>query len=419
MTSDRSSLNQIKRLTGALIISVGVNIILIVLSCYWVLRERPPTPYCESRPATKEEQQRPLALERSNSDLIRQFRLMSMRQLVNKLHNTELVENGYTQRDLALGSLVTFYHFDLKRALAGLPMPKEQKTIVFGKKQTKIPSEITVYPGLTASQFQAIIRFAQAEQWPLTSKGLFLALQKQPKVHDLSLDEAFYLTPEFLSVELLFNRSGASLPKDVLLGLILEGDWDQLSAFTEQQKMVQDLSVARRQRFILDYVEKGSKEAAYLILKTDKQFVVKKLDDRHILQLLKLMDKPTPEAEELAIALLTSPRRDDVWKAAALRLYDYAGEQKPEVIQHEAALARFVPFMKQEKQTAPLIVKPVPVPKPSRAPLALKREKIYVVREGDSLWKIGRIHKVDVEALKKANNLEKDTLKPGTTLRIP
>ena len=86
-----------------------------MLFAYSFIKERPPTPYCEARPATKEEQQAPLASERTNGDVIRYFRKMSLQQLVTKLDNLELVENGYTQRDLALASLVAFYQFDLEQ----------------------------------------------------------------------------------------------------------------------------------------------------------------------------------------------------------------------------------------------------------------------------------------------------------------
>ena len=43
----------------------------------------------------------------------------------------------------------------------------------------------------------------------------------------------------------------------------------------------------------------------------------------------------------------------------------------------------------------------------------------YVVKKGDSLWKISRRYKTSVEAIMKQNNLKNDLLKPGTTLKIP
>src|SRR5262245_8555802 len=125
---------------------------------------------------------------------------------------------------------------------------------------------------------------------------------------DPTLIDAFYLTPEFLSVELLFNRSEKEVEKQELLQMLCEGEWKLLSFFTEQQRAVQDLSAARRQRFLLDYVERGNRKAAYLLLKTDGDFAAHKLDDPHVMALLRLLPHKTPEAEQFALEQLTSPR---------------------------------------------------------------------------------------------------------------
>ena len=49
----------------------------------------------------------------------------------------------------------------------------------------------------------------------------------------------------------------------------------------------------------------------------------------------------------------------------------------------------------------------------------LKKKKVYVVKKGDSLWKIARMHKVSLSELKKANNLKSPRLYPGMKLLIP
>jgi LysM repeat protein len=45
--------------------------------------------------------------------------------------------------------------------------------------------------------------------------------------------------------------------------------------------------------------------------------------------------------------------------------------------------------------------------------------KTHVVQSGDTLWRIANVHGVTVGALKQANGLEGDTIKPGQVLRIP
>lgn len=52
---------------------------------------------------------------------------------------------------------------------------------------------------------------------------------------------------------------------------------------------------------------------------------------------------------------------------------------------------------------------------PAKKPTELK----YIVKKGDSLWKISRKYKVTVDALMAINELKDDRLKPGQELIIP
>lgn len=461
-------LSQIRKLTMALIISVALNIILVVLFFYWTIKDTTPKPYFELRPANKEEQQLPLAMDHSNSDVIRYLRLLPMERLIARLNQTQLIENGYTLRDLALACLVDVHHFDLERALKGYPQPDQKRNIIYGKRRNGKDAELTIYAGLSDKHFQAIIDFATTERWPLTSQGLFLALRKQKADH-LSLTDAFFMTPEFLSVEMLFGRSDVPVEKIELLQMILQGDWTMLSTFVEQQKVHQDLSAARRQRFLLDYIQHQSPAAALLMLKTDEAVAVRKLDDHQVIGILRLLENKSPEGEKFAISLLTSPRSDNVWKAAAQRLYAYAGEPMPEKYHHHAALSRFVSnsavMVISDPSISNAITAPLPTtkklfvstpptaeqnPKPSsrvkntssiqtppnikmsvhnilppamrtqaQAARPTRRERFYVVQEGDSLWKIAKRFNVDVEQIKANNRLDSDFLKPGRPLVIP
>ena len=445
------SLGSVRKLTISLMLSGTLNVILLGLFFYYTLGERPPTPYCELRPATYQEQLSPLAIDHSNNEVIRYFRKMPFQWLVARLSNTQLVEDGYTQRDLALASMITFHHFDIDRALASLPLPEKKRTIVYGKFRDGAPAELTIYPGLSEQHCEAIRAFASTERWPMTSKGLFLALQKQSESKDSSLVDAFTMTPEFLVVETLFSRSAAATDNNELLNVVLDGSWKMLNDFSSRQKTSQDLSVARRQQFLLDYIEQHSQSAAVLLLKIDGDFASRKLDDARVMIVLELLDQKSSDSERFALSLLTSPRSEQVWNAAARRLYQYAGEAEPNGNQYNAALSRFVPDYQPLKSidkpvisSGPPIIPPQPAPvkkvtapketvavtpvnkskqAPNAAPKAIakpvKADRIYIVQEGDSLWKLSRRFRVDVDKLKTHNQLESNNLRPGRTLKIP
>lgn len=461
-------LSKIRALSIALFVSGACNIILVVFAFYWVFKEVTPQPYCEQKPAAQKEQLPPLASEKSNIEVILSFKNLSTEQLIGKLTHLELIENGYTQRDLALAYLVAFHQFDLSKAISGQPPPSQQRSITLGKAQDGSPIDVVVYPELSEEHFHSIVCFANTEQWPLTSKGLFdLICNTKGTSLPPGLANAFFLTSEFLAVETLFNRSDSAVAKEEILAVLRKGDWAMLKSFSQQQKITQDLSAARRQRFLLDYIALQSKEAAYLLLKTDGDFVLKKLDNEHILAILTLLTHKNDDAEHFALQLLTSPRSDAVWQLAAAKLFEYAGEQKPDKALHHMALMRFVPQIviavpkevKEVKENeivkaknsppsplplpAPMIKKPpekaaaaktkpstpTPTPTPmaisSSSPISLAHPKakpkplMYTVQYGDSIWKIAKRFQTNPDLLKSYNQLSSDNLKPGTLIKIP
>lgn len=421
----------LRKLTRALIISGGINVFFVTFFIYWVFIERPPVPYYELKPAEKKEEQAPLAMNQGNAELLRRFRNFSREQLVAKLSDTQWVENGYTQRDLALACLVQNFYFDLPKALQQDLNTLQKRTLAYGRFQNGTLAEVLLFPGLNDGQYQKILEFAFKEKWPLTPQGLFLEVKKaisNKESPDPTLIDAFSLTPEYLATELLFNRSSAPLEKSEIILILSQGTWEMLSAFTESQRAVQDLSEARRQKFLVDWIDQGSRAAAYVLLKTDGRFAATKLDDAHVLNLLGLLKEKTDLAQMYALAVLKSPRGDAVLKVAAQRLYEYAGEQPPEQPLH-SALVRFVPTVSSSSASSKPKSSPIGIPPIQPKPMAAKSKnqqkaqsctfRYYVVQEGDSLWKISRMYKADLESIKKINQLQSDFLKPGTTLKIP
>lgn len=449
MTSDSEYLLRKNRiLSRALIASAVINIVVLALFSYWITRERPPTPYCELKPkkhASVVMLTNPLGV----TEHITQLSQCSFLQLVELLKSPRPIGQSYLEKDLALACLVAFHHFDLSRALKPLDLP-QQKHFIKLIKDSEEANFLTIYPNLNSQAFNTIIKFASTERWPMTAQGLFLILKKQSKDQsiDSTLIETFALTPEFWSMELLLSRADQSITRNIIAELLVEGNWEILKQFAEQQSKLNDLSDERRRKVLLDYVHAHSKKAAELLLKLDADFTLKKLNDQQILAVLHLLSTKTNDSERFAKELLASPRSIKVWQKATERLYGYAGEQVPENWDYQRAIARFVyPIPQQQKRSfpaAPLLAKSTI--KKSSVPLSVGQEKhnfsrgpttavktpsaiaqnsklvfprFYTVQSGDSLWKISRKFNVNIDKIKEANRLSSDSLKPGIVLKIP
>jgi len=363
----------LRTLAVALIFSGALNIGLIGAGIFSAVQKREISfeiPQAISRSETEPES--------TNQQILRAMKKLGFRELVSYLTNRDLVEEGYAKRDLALAALVAYHHFHLEKALG--VSPEQQRAMEMGGGET-----VLLFPGLNEEQFEALIRFAYQEKWPLTPEGLFYLVKKCAKPRDASLEQAFYTTSPFYALQVLFQKTEALLPPVLLLDLVSEGSWDLLNRFAREQEQALDLSVDKRRRLLLSYLALNSPTAAQLLLATDFVFVAKKLEDRGILDLLRLLSK-TPEAERFCAELLRSPRSDAVWRAAT----EFVGG------------------------TPVVAAAPLPPPLP---PTPAK--KLHVVKEGENLWKIAKLYRVPHEQIAKFNGLEKDRIYPGMTLEIP
>lgn len=433
-------LHKFKKLTQLLIVSGSLNILMLALLFYWYFKEQPPTPLCERKPTSYDSQIGYGTIEYGNEEVLRQFEKMSMSQLMEKLKDARLVESGFAIRDLALGSLLTYHHFDLQRALAGARMPIQKRYIIFKDIQGQ-KKELITYSDINPDQYEKILAFINTEKWPYTTQGLFILLKEKRPEKDKSLEYAFLITPEFQAVDLLFKRSNVDIPRGEILDFLLEGSWKMLSNFAEKQRLQQDLSPEKRRELLFSYIENESAAAAALLLKTDSNTVAKKFDDTQVATILKYSTKRTPHTARFALAMLASPRNDKVWKEAAYRLYEFAGEAIPTEFNRNSVLARFLPLAikkttssetSKRKNVETIVAEKLEQKKPANprpvqdqdveqdtAKHKNKWKRAYISQEKDSLWKISKMFNVDIEELKQQNNLTNDSLKPGTMIIVP
>lgn len=414
-----SDLNQLKRLSSILFVSLTCNAALAVGLGYYFWVDRPPTPVCEHKPVSTKKSHPHLTVAIGAQDAIKALKKHPMIDLKEKLSDKRVVEMGYTVRDLSLGALAGFYQLDIEKALK---KPIEEKWLQYGSEG----ETLAVYPGLSDEDFNHILSFMETEKWPFKTEGLFKLLKSEKWKGDASLEDAFFLTPEFLTFENIF--SPAKIDRKTLLDLVLSGDYGKLKGYHERHKALHEISDSERRLILLDYLNGASLISAQLLLKGDYEFTLKKLNDDQTIQILTLFKDKTADSEKFAKALLESPRSDRVRRVAVERLYEYAGNPLPQEFDLKKAIEAKLPQVAKTnitpvKPTIPSVktsVGAIQKAPPKMAPkLPLKKEKIYIVQNNETLWSVAKKFKVDVNVIKKMNAIDTEKLKPGTALRIP
>ena len=179
----------------------------------------------------------------------------------------------------------------------------------------------------------------------------------------------------------------------------------------------QDLTKERQRSFLLNCLEDKSSVAAQMLLDVDFEFVVKRLDDVQVLNLLELLPfSSNNNVQKLCIELLKSSRRDNVWKASAEKLYVINKEKMPVPYDHKKVLDRFVFSNK--------IIKEKILSEKNDLTIVQENKKIsspviHLVKDGENLWKIARLYKIEINEIIKANHLENDRIYPGAKIVIP
>lgn len=374
-------LKQIRNLCLWLLVSGFLNILLFSILLVWAFQD----PFVEEwKPPAIEERLKSQNLHPTNASALNYYKSLPFEKLIPSLNKTGLIEDGYRERDLALGVMVSFHDFDLEKALKTPNLEKRLLNFNEGS------GTLLVYPRLTDLQYQTIYEFARREKWPFKPKGLLTLLKKEQYRDDPTLHDALYLTPEFGTMEVLFK----GIPKQKIIQMLREGNAGLILAFHEKPSTPE-----ARQKLLLAYLNEGSLTAGELLLKTDFEFAAKRVSDATALTLVQALNQETKEAASF-LAILSASSRGDVVKAAAKAKYlELTGKSWEPLVSRE---------------TAPVKVeKVVPFPKKQ------KKELLYIIQDGDSLWKISKRFNVSIEEIRELNKLKTDALKPGAPLRIP
>ncbi len=299
-------------LTQALILSGALNIGFFATFLYSVLKEKPSSTIL--LPVSSEKNVK----EYSNSEYLSYLCSLNYRELLSLLSNKQLVEEGYTKRDLALGCLVTFHDFNIKKAVSTNFLLQRREIIFFKNNDEKI--EMTLFSGLSDYHYEGIIHYAYLEKWPLTSKGLYNLLKKWKKPRDKSLEQACIVTHEYEVIRTLFNANKCLISSDELLDLLSEVNFEMIDNFVKEQERSNNISDERRREFLIYCLNEKSKISAKLLLHTDFLYITKKVDDNTILNILSLLDDQTDEIEQFCVELLKSTRSDEIRKNSAKKI---------------------------------------------------------------------------------------------------
>lgn len=368
-----------KWILQTLILSATLNVVLIAIFFCFLIRDNPLHFAFEPKKDIK--------IEKTTLSLsfLERLQTLNFEQLVELLLDERKLEHGYRVSDFAASALAQFHDFDLLRALNKKELP-ERRWIYEGK-------TFTLHPGLDC---EGLYHFAKTERYPFTLKGLFRKLE----TNEPELLTYFCHTPPFILLEQLFSRTGLQLNKGHLLALVREGGYEPLAQFYEAQESGCDLSEKSRRPLLLDYINKGSKTAAYLLLVTDFAYALRELGDQEVSQLLGLIDEKTEEALLFASELARSPRGNHVVDLAKSRLASFTGE---EIAGHYIQRPGIGGLRPNFRSTPPA------APAPST----------HLVQPGESLWLIARKYNVSLERLMEINHLSSTVIKSGKTLKIP
>jgi LysM domain len=373
-------LKKYRRLSQFLIVSSLLNVAFISSAIYQYFKPVKPIEWTSLKGN----------LHENSENVLKSFLNLSYQDLVSKLNLKQMVEPGLLKRDLALAILAHSYHVDLARAL-NKPHIQEQ---ILSYHEAGKQKALGIPRGLTDVDFEIISQFLKQETWPLTARGLFMKLKLGVK--DESLLQAFFTSSEFSRLFDVAKLSFPQLKKEALLSVLLKGD---VAEFEASEKSCLDGRFIIEQ-FLTNYLNNGSAIAALYLIELPN-FSIKNLSDKQALELIDLLHVNPEKQKVLALDLLSSFRGESFKNEIEKR--GFIKEQK-----ESDFIAAEVKVKKEEKVQ----------PKSSNAP-KLKPYKTYVVQEGDSLWKISRKFKVDVDVLKAHNRLESENLKPGKVLEIP
>jgi LysM repeat protein len=398
-------------------------------------------------------------------------------ELLVLLEDETLLVDGYKVRDLALGLLASSRHFNMQKALPGNLSPQQARVIHLAD------TEIKLFPGLASEQVTTLLRYVKEERYPFTAEGLFCELTLTPQEIELkeafSHTQEYVLVETLLSragqvtrddVLDLLHAGDWKLLREFADSELQAQDFSPekrqqflLAYLACSSKKAAEFLFTFDREFTLHKLDDAQvitllsllegapllhQDCALTLLESERSDDVWHAAQGELVKLSKQEELVAfSRGEVLAHFGRKVPVSEKVIATAPLskKQEGKAPGKKPQSVKADAKLtpatkAGSVPKSQPKKTTATKPsqnksstgtttskttsskIPPKAIAKVSpkqTTPKKAARQIIYVVQNGDNLWRISKKFQVDVALIRQANNLQSDALKPGLALRIP
>lgn len=268
----------------AFILSIFLNLVLIAVLCFVMIKERPTRLFLSFRPYLGQ-----LVVPPLDQAGYEELKRKAYPELVALLEDRTRLRAGYKTCDIALGILVKDYDMDIGKALQ-----RSLRSKIFFK-------DALVFEGISRRDFKRIGLFIRTHRYPFTPSGLHRRL---PETADV-----FAQTEEYRILRALVRRLHPALcTPSTLLVLSQQLPWSMLENLYRQQQQKGELTEQRACEFLVDAVYTGSRTAAYLLVIHSPSHSLDEFDHATVMHILALLDVKTQEAVACCQSLVHSQR---------------------------------------------------------------------------------------------------------------
>ncbi|WP_201456635.1 LysM peptidoglycan-binding domain-containing protein [Chlamydia sp. 17-3921] len=350
---------QIKRLRQILVLSLGLNVLFLLLFYSAIFRKDIYKLHLFSGSLIAKNYRKTPVPE----DFLQKLSTSSLSELFS-LFSEERYVFGYPMKLWALSIAIQKFDIDISPALS------HKLTFI----ELRDRSTTWLLPNLKEKEFTTVLRYLSIQKYPYTSRGLFRMIScalNEGKVDEDCLYN-FCLSPEFLYLRTLLAGADKEISVASLARMIIQGGEELFFSLCNEENHSCAISDQERLKILRAYLERDEPLAALLLLIHDAEVVLHEFSNEDLQRLIRLLPRESQYSQDFLTRLAETPRQDQITNA---------------IFQDSAEVTSSM----QE----------------------------YVIKEGDSLWLIARHFGISIEEIMRINQLSHHRLLPGKVLRLP